>query len=129
MPWSQTQRKRLAMEKDILESYFKDKIIWNSPTSDTSVDLKVTTTSSHCYTLRIYLPSDYPNSCPELTVASPKILKRYNGSLLNGSATTTDHTYGVKNGLVKMSFLSRKMDGRVYDVPSVHERFSVVRGV
>ncbi|XP_031566092.1 uncharacterized protein LOC116301208 [Actinia tenebrosa] len=102
MPWSETQRKRLAMEKEILESYFKDKVSWNNPTSDTSVEVKMTTSNDHHYTLRTYLPGDYPNSCPELTVASPQTLKRYDGSLLNGSASSMDHTYGTKNGLVKI---------------------------
>lgn len=102
MPWSGTQRTRLAMEKEILESYFRERVSWNNPTSDTSVEVKMTTSNDHHYTLRIYLPSDYPNSCPELTVASPQILRRFNGNVLNGSATSADHTYGTKNGFVKI---------------------------
>jgi hypothetical protein len=90
------------MEKNILESYFQDKVSWNNPTSDTTVEVKMATSNDHYYTLRIYLPSDYPNSCPELTVASPKTLKRCNGSILTGSATSADHTYGAKNGLLKI---------------------------
>jgi len=102
MPWSANQQKRLGTEKGILESYFVNKVTWTDPTGDTLVDVKMTTSNDRCYTLRIYLPSDYPNSCPELTVASPRILKRKNGSELNGSLSAQDHTLGTKNGLIKI---------------------------
>ncbi|XP_020908535.1 uncharacterized protein LOC110246525 [Exaiptasia diaphana] len=103
MPWSVSQRKRLdVVEKGILESYFGDKITWNDPQGKTTVELKISTNSDNHYTLRIYLPSDYPNSCPELTVASPKELKRKDGTPMNGFASDADHTYGTKDGLIKI---------------------------
>lgn len=101
MSWSASQQKRLGFEKEILESYFGDEITWTNQTKDTSVDLNMTTSSDNHYTLRIYLPSDYPNSCPELTVASPKTLRKKDGTEIY-SATSEDHTYGTKNGLVKI---------------------------
>ena len=99
MPWSPTQRQRLGFEKDLLEKYFRNRVSWMNPTSDTRVEVRVTCTNDKQYTLRVYLPSDYPNSCPQMVVSSPSsCLRRQNGSLLNESSGA-DHTYGTRDGL------------------------------
>ena len=99
MPWSPTQRQRLGFEKDLLEKYFRNRVSWINPTANTRVEVRVTCTNDKQYTLRVYLPSDYPNSCPQMVVSSPSsCLRRQNGSLLNESSGA-DHTYGTRDGL------------------------------
>ncbi|XP_078372137.1 uncharacterized protein LOC144655710 [Oculina patagonica] len=94
MPWSVTQRQRLGFEKDLLEKYFRNRVSWINPTSDTKVEVRVTCTNNKQYTLRVYLPSDYPNSCPEMVVSS-------HGILLSG-VDGENHTLGSKDGCTKI---------------------------
>ena len=56
MPWSAIQRQRL------------DPI---DPTGDTKVEVRVTCSNDKQHTLRVYLPSDYPNSVPDMIVKTP----------------------------------------------------------
>ena len=101
MPWSAAQRSRLALEKHLLEKHFCNRVTWIDPTGNTKVDIKATCSNDKQYTLRIYIPSDYPNSCPGMIVKTPSscTLKRYNGSDLQGH---NDHTYGTKDGCTQI---------------------------
>ena len=65
MPWSASQQKRLALEKDLLERYFET--LWSNWMK--RVDNRVTCTNNTKYTLRI--PGDYPSSCPQMVVSYP----------------------------------------------------------
>ena len=98
MPWSPSQQKRLAMEKSVLESYFGGRVSWINPTGDTKVEVQMTCSNDKRYTLRVYLPADFPSSCPTMIVSNPStFLKKRNGILMKGSSGD-DHTYGSKDG-------------------------------
>lgn len=98
MPWSATQRQRLAFEKSLLEKYFRsNRVSWIDPTGDAKVEVRVTCTNDKQYTLRIYVPQDYPNSVPHMIVKTPWMttLKKRDGRELEGIA---DHTLGSRDG-------------------------------
>ena len=98
MGWSESQRKRLGLEKDILEKYFPGRVTWNDPTGSTTVEVRMTTNNDKNYTLKIYLPSDFPNSCPELVVSNPSgALTKRNGSHFD-SMSDQDHTWDARDG-------------------------------
>ena len=82
MVWSLNQRLRLAIEKEKLEEYFRLGITWIDPQDETKVEVLVKSNSNKEYTLRIYIPPDFPNSCPALVVVSPLKLQLRNGSRL-----------------------------------------------
>lgn len=101
MPWSASQRQRLGVEKDLLEKYFRNRVTWIDPTGDTKVEVRVTCTNERQYTLRVYIPADYPNSVPDMIVKTPSmtLLKRRDGSDLQGSP---DHVYGSRDGCTQI---------------------------
>ena len=97
MPWTHSQQRRLQTEKGVLAKYFRNKVTWNNPTGNATVDLNTTTNSNSRYTLRIYLPSDFPNSCPQLAVIYPSVLYNNSGYRM-GEISDSDHTYGFRDG-------------------------------
>lgn len=102
MPWSATQQRRLGFEKELLEKYFRGRVSWINPTGDTRVEVRVTCTNDKQYTLRVYLPSDYPNSCPQMVVSSPSsCLRKKNGSLLSGTSGE-DHVLASRDGCTQI---------------------------
>jgi len=102
MPWSSSQQKRLSFEKNLLEQYFRGRVSWIDPTGDTRVEVRVTCTNDKQYTLRVYLPSDYPSSCPDMVVCSPSCyLRKRDGSAMN-SGNSDDHTYGSRDGCTQI---------------------------
>lgn len=102
MPWSPTQRNRLGFEKELLEKYFSGRVSWIDPTGNTRVEVRVTCTNDKKYTLRVYLPSDYPNSCPDMIVCNPaSCLRKRDGSLLS-STSGYDHTLSSRDGCTKI---------------------------
>ena len=102
MPWSSSQQRRLGLEKNVLEQYFGSRVSWIDPTGNTKAELRVTCTNDKRYVLRVYLPSDYPNSCPEMIVSSPSsCLRRRDGSTMSGTSGT-DHILGTKDGCTKI---------------------------
>lgn len=103
MGWSLQQQARLGLEKDVLDTKLKN-VTWINPTSagDTRVEWRVNTNNGNSYTLRVYLASDFPNSCPVLVVSSPSSpLRKKDGSLLN-SDDGRDHVYSAHDGLTKI---------------------------
>lgn len=104
MPWSLVQRRRLAFERKLLETHFRNEVIWINPTDrgDTTVEVVVACSSDKEYTLRVYLPSDFPNSCPSMIVCSPcHCLMKKNGTFLSGWSGE-DHTLSSKNGCTQI---------------------------
>ena len=102
MPWSATQQKRLGFEKNILEKYFGNRVSWINPTGDTKVEVRVTTTNDKQYTLRVYLPGDFPNSCPQMIVSNPSsCLRAKDGSLLSGTSGN-NHTLRSIDGCTQI---------------------------
>ena len=103
MSWSSQQQRRLGMEKGILEKKLKN-VSWFNPTSkgNTRVEWRVNTNNGKGYTLRVYIPNDFPDQCPIMVVSSPSSpLKRKNGSLLN-SSSGAQHTLGTHDGLTQI---------------------------
>lgn len=82
MVWSGLQRSRLAIEKEKLEKYFRLGVTWIDPHHETKVDVVIKSNSDKEYKLRIYIPADFPNSCPALVVVQPAQLILNNGSRL-----------------------------------------------
>ena len=119
MPWSATQQRRLGFEKDLLEKYFRNRVAWINPTGDTRVEVRVTCTNDKQYTLRVYLPADYPNSCPQMVVSSPSsFLRMKNGSLLNGMSGA-NHTLGSKDGCTQICHFNSSLwrdDNTLYQI-------------
>jgi hypothetical protein len=72
MVWSLTQRERLAIEKATLEQYFRLGVTWIDPRHETKVEILLKSNSDKEYKLRIYIPADFPNSCPALVVVQPR---------------------------------------------------------
>ena len=82
MVWSPEQRIRLAIEKEQLETHFRLGISWIQPQHETKVEVSLKSNSDKDYVLRVYIPDDFPNSCPVLIVTYPKCLTLQNGSRL-----------------------------------------------
>jgi len=104
MPWSLFQRQRLARQREELEAYFRHKVKWINPADQlgTKVEVTVTLSNDKEYTLRVSLPSDFPNSCPSMIVSEPRYcLKKKNGSFLNVSSGE-DHTLPSKDGCTQI---------------------------
>lgn len=102
MPWSPNQRQRLALEKHLMEKYFGNKVSWIDPTGETKVEVKVICSNDKRYTLRVYLPTDYPNSCPQMIVSSPSsCLRTRDGSALD-SGSTAYHVLSSKHGCTQI---------------------------
>ena len=103
MPWSASQQTRLGYEKQLLEQYFRgNRATWIDPTGNTRVEIRVTCSSNREYTLRIYIPVDFPNSCPQMVVCNPShCLVKRNGTTMN-SGNGDDHTWGSKDGCTQI---------------------------
>ena len=82
MVWTAVQRERLAIEKVTLEKYFKLGVTWIDPRHETKVDVVLKSNSDKDYTLRVYIPADFPNACPILVVVKPETLLLKNGKRL-----------------------------------------------
>ncbi len=82
MVWLPSQKARLAIEKEKLEQYFRLGVTWIDPRHDTKVEVLLKSNSDKEYKLRIYIPVDFPNSCPALVLVQPKILVLKNGTRL-----------------------------------------------
>ena len=82
MVWTRVQRDRLAIEKEKLEQYFRLGVTWIDPQGETKVQVLLKSNADREYTLRIYIPADFPNSCPALVVVSPPKLLLKNGRRL-----------------------------------------------
>ena len=102
MGWSGAQRERLGMEKRLLKKYFPGRVTWIDPTGNTKVEVRMTTNNDKSYTLRIDIPWDFPNSCPEMVVCDPpSVLCKEDGSLLN-MGSYTNHIWRSRDGLTRI---------------------------
>lgn len=100
--WSESQRRRLATEKSIIDRYMPD-AKWEHPSNanKTYVEWTYRVKSSKKYTLRVYLGANFPTACPILCMASPKKLKRKDGSVLK-EPSHYFHTLGMYDGLLRL---------------------------
>ncbi|TAE94468.1 MAG: hypothetical protein EAZ78_28345 [Oscillatoriales cyanobacterium] len=98
MTWTQVQQQRLQVERQILKKYFPS-FSWINPgdSNNTRVEGSVRTNAGNVYTLRVYVPSDFPNSRPDMVVTSPYPLKGYQGTEISGYSS---HTLSPRDGYV-----------------------------
>lgn len=104
MEWSRNQQAQLAAEKSRIEKYFPNgQIRWNNPNSlyYAWVQITMNSNSNKLYTLRIYIPSDFPNSCPDMVMVSPSDLRQRNGAALPHESSVF-HTIGERDGYIKI---------------------------
>ncbi len=104
MGWSSVQQRRLAIEKDILRKYFPD-FEWKNPTdsNNTKIEGHLKSNSGNLYKLRIYVPSDFPNSRPNMVVLSPYPLIGSGGANINVlGVSSTMHTLTPIDGYVSI---------------------------
>ncbi|ASC71410.1 hypothetical protein XM38_023620 [Halomicronema hongdechloris C2206] len=104
MNWSKIQQKRLLIEKEILKKYFPA-FKWVNPTdsSNTRIEGNVCTNSMKLYTLRVYIPSDFPNSRPDMVVTLPYPLEGCSGNdLKDYGASSSMHTLDPRDGYVQI---------------------------
>jgi hypothetical protein len=73
---SYIQRNRMKIETEVLKKYFP-KFRWIPEDDPESLEVELTTNSGKRYQLTLYLPSDYPNSQPEMVVSRPRPLRAY----------------------------------------------------
>ena len=102
MPWSQFQQTRLVFEKGLLEQYFRGRVAWIEPRGNTRVEITVTCTNNKQYVLRIYIPPDYPNSCPQMVISYPSYCLRKRDGTVMDSASNDDHTWESIDGCTKI---------------------------
>jgi ubiquitin-protein ligase len=104
MGWTSLQQTRLKTEQGILTTYFPA-FEWKNPTdsSKTTIEGNLKTNSGNIYRLRVYVPSDYPNSRPEMVVLSPHPLTGFGGVNLNSSAPSgAMHILSPRDGYVSI---------------------------
>lgn len=104
MTWSSNQQAQLAAEKSRIEKYFPNgEILWNNSNSNyyAWVQIKMTSNNNKSYTLRMYIPSDFPNSCPDMVMVSPSNLRQRNGTALPHESSVF-HTIGKRDGYIKI---------------------------
>jgi len=96
MSWDDGQRKRLAMERQILAKYFPQ-LKWENPTTNTYVWGHLSTNAGNHYGVMLTLPPDYPASCPKAYVYDPNPLPSRGHSLSEASGymhTLSPHPSG-----------------------------------
>ena len=98
MSWTPVQRQRLAVEREILDKYFPRKVRWIDPTcaGRTKIEIEMTSNSNKIYRLRAYVPADYPNSLPDLVVASSPT------PMPNWGSSGSTHTLGRRDNCLKI---------------------------
>jgi hypothetical protein len=104
MSWNQLQRQRLGLEKEILHTYFPQ-FSWINPidSNNTRIEGEVKTNVGNVYKLRVYIPSDFPNSLPDMVVISPYPLKGYQGQDMKRHETSSSmHTLTPRDGYLKI---------------------------
>lgn len=105
--FSRTQEIMLYDQLMELESFARGKT--ERPTigifgNEVGVEVKVICTRGEKYVLRVYIPPDFPNSCPSMIViaADHGVLRRKDGSLLSFSSHR-DHVLSSKDGFTRIS--------------------------
>lgn len=111
MPWTRNQHYRILEEEEILSVYFPGRVTWLH--GRTKVEIKMTTNNENDYTLRVYLPEDFPNSVPDLVVTeSPQPMPDWQN---NGQT----HTLTRHDGFLRICHyrITRwSPDNNLYDV-------------
>lgn len=104
MGWSVAQQQRLQVERQVLSKYFPT-FKWINPTdnSNTRVEGNLRTNSGRSYTVRVYVPADFPNSRPDMVVITPYPLMGSSGEdLAEYGASGSMHTLDPRDGYVRI---------------------------
>lgn len=119
MSWSASQKGRLAVERNLLERYFPNRVTWFSPGNHNAhVQIRMTSNSNKEYVLRVYIPSDFPNSCPDMVMVSPLNLRKQNGDALP-TGSFVFHTIGERDSYIKLCHFIPRLwtaDNTLYQV-------------
>lgn len=86
MGWSSEQQVRLNKEWEIIQKYFPQ-FAFKTSGSIAYLDGSMQTNSKDLYWLRLFVPSDLPNSVPDVVITYPSPLTDYQGGRL------TDYGY------------------------------------
>ena len=101
MGWTSAQQSRLAYEKELLEKYFGSRVSWINPTGNTRLEVSVTCSNEKKCTLRVYIPSNFPNDCPKMVAIPPQrtwfsyYLRKKDGSKMNGKSAEFHTLSGI----------------------------------
>ena len=96
--FSPGQKQRIILEKNILNKYFLGRVSWSGVKY---VEITMQSNSNHNYKLRVYIAEDFLNSCQELVVVEPKIMKKCDGEALP-CPSYLFHTLSEKDGYIKI---------------------------
>ena len=91
MGWTSGQRQRLGVEKSILKKHFSSCVTWISPRRNSKIDVFVKCNSGTQHTLRVYIPHDFPNSCPNVVFKEPE------SRISDFQDQRSSHTYPLRN--------------------------------
>jgi ubiquitin-protein ligase len=102
MGWSLVQQRRLQVERQALAEKFP-RFQWINPTdpNNTKVEGYLRINSKMFYKIRLYVPSDFPNSRPDMVVISPYPLTGYEGKVLKVMDYSM-HILSPRDGYVKI---------------------------
>ncbi len=104
MAWTFEQQVRLQQERQIIDKYLHAfNPLWRNPTLPGSayIELNMTTNAKEIYTLRLYIPTDLPNSAPQLYVYKYLRDSSYK-NLADLGVSAVMHTLGPKDGYVQI---------------------------
>ncbi len=98
MGWSTQQQRRLSQELEIMRRFFPT-MKWHNPTTpgSTYVEGPLTTNSRQSYDLRVYVPEQFPATCPSMIIARPAPLRNRLGHPMT-DASSAMHTLGIRDG-------------------------------
>lgn len=102
MGWTVEQQNRLNKEWEIVQKYFPD---FSFKAYGTGLCLEgwMRTNYGNNYQLRLYIPSDMPNSVPEVVILFPNpTVDFYNRRLVDYSFSSTMHLLSPKDGYPKI---------------------------
>lgn len=116
--WSETQVRRLEQEKQVLNDFFgPEQVKWNIEQRAFDVSIK-SVQKKETYIFRVYLPQDYPNSCPVLALVYPDELLQVNGEPIPESSKEF-HTERKKDGHLAICHYGRNEWFNPYNVASI----------
>jgi len=104
MPWTVEQQVRLQQERQIIDKYlYALKPVWHFPTIPGSayIEVSMKTNSATVYPLRLFIPSDLPNSVPRVYVWAT--LRDYSyRNLADTGVSANMHLLGPEDGHVQI---------------------------
>ncbi len=102
MSWSTEQQNRLNREWEIVQRYFP-RFVLKTYGTQLCIEGSLYTNSKALYSLRLYVPSDMPNSVPEVVITYPSPATDYWGrSLTAYDASATMHLLNPRDGYPKI---------------------------